>query len=82
MFASVVQVRQKGLAILECPCGKPAALRNLALATTLLKQNLVLLQLRLLQTLHESAGHSIVISPTAPIINADAHLAGNLRIHQ
>ena len=65
IFAQVVQARHEGLAALERARGETATLRNLANAAKLLEQSPALLQLRLLQTLSQSSGHTVVIN-TAP----------------
>ncbi len=64
IFAQVVQARHEGLAALERARGETAALRNLANAAKLLEQSPALLQLRLLQTLSQSSGHTVVINTT------------------
>ena len=65
IFAQVVQARHEGLAALERARGETAALRNLANAAKLLEQNPSLLQLRLLQTLGQSSGHTVAINTTS-----------------
>ena len=60
MFAQVVKAQKEGLAALEKARGETAALRNLANAAQMLEKNPVLMQLRILQTLGESSGNSIV----------------------
>ena len=59
--AEVVVARAQGLAALERARGETAALRNLANAAALLKDNPALLQLRLVQQLAATAGHTVVI---------------------
>jgi regulator of protease activity HflC (stomatin/prohibitin superfamily) len=69
IFAQVVAARKEGLAILEKARGETAALRNLANAAKLLEANPQLLQLRLLQSLGQSSGNSLVFGmPPAPPI--------------
>jgi regulator of protease activity HflC (stomatin/prohibitin superfamily) len=58
--AEVVVARAQGLAALERARGETAALRNLANAAALLKDNPALLQLRLVQQLAATAGHTVV----------------------
>lgn len=59
--AETVVARAQGLAALERARGETAALRNLANAAALLKDNPALLQLRLVQQLASTAGHTVVI---------------------
>jgi regulator of protease activity HflC (stomatin/prohibitin superfamily) len=59
--AEVVIARAQGLAALERARGETAALRNLANASGLLKDNPALLQLRLVQQLAATTGHTVVI---------------------
>jgi regulator of protease activity HflC (stomatin/prohibitin superfamily) len=59
--AEVVIARAQGLASLERARGETAALRNLANAASLLKDNPALLQLRLIQQLAATSGHTVVI---------------------
>jgi regulator of protease activity HflC (stomatin/prohibitin superfamily) len=61
VFAQVVQARKEGLAALERARGETAALRNLANAAKLLENNPMLLQLRMLQTLGESSGNTVML---------------------
>ncbi|MBA3534171.1 MAG: slipin family protein [Ardenticatenales bacterium] len=61
MFAEVVRAQKEGLAALERARGESAALRSLANAAKLLEGNPALLQLRLLQTVSESKGNTIVL---------------------
>jgi len=69
MFAQVVSARKEGLAALEKARGETAALRNLANAAKMVESNPGLLQLRLLQTLGQSAGNSLILGfPSAPTI--------------
>jgi len=59
--AETVVARAQGLAALERARGETAALRNLANAAALLKDNPALLQLRLVQQLAATSGHTVVI---------------------
>jgi regulator of protease activity HflC (stomatin/prohibitin superfamily) len=59
--AEVVVARAQGLAALERARGETAALRNLANAAALLKDNPALLQLRLVQQLAATTGHTVVL---------------------
>ena len=61
MFAQVVQAQKEGQAALERARGETAALRNLANAAQLVEANPALLQLRLLQQLSNSSGHTVVL---------------------
>lgn len=60
-LAEVVVARAQGLAALERARGETAALRNLANAAGLLRDNPALLQLRLVQQLAATSGHTVVI---------------------
>lgn len=60
VFAQVVKAQKDGLAALERARGESAALRNLANAAKLLENNPALMQLRLLQTVSESSGNTVV----------------------
>jgi regulator of protease activity HflC (stomatin/prohibitin superfamily) len=59
--AEVLMARAQGLAALERARGETAALRNLANAARLAADNPTLLQLRLLQQLAATSGHTVVI---------------------
>lgn len=61
IFAQVVNARQEGLAALERARGETAALRNLANAAKMIDANPNLMQLRLVQTLGESSGNTLVL---------------------
>ncbi|KPK39051.1 MAG: hypothetical protein AMJ65_12065 [Phycisphaerae bacterium SG8_4] len=61
IFAQVVNARQEGLAALEKARGETAALRNLANAAKMVETNPNLMQLRLVQTLGESSGNTLVL---------------------
>ena len=70
IFAQVVSAKQEGLAALERARGETAALRKLANAAKMLDDNPSLMQLRLLQSLGESSGNTLVLgvpSETIPI---------------
>lgn len=72
IFAQVVRARQEGLAALERARGESAALRNLANAAALVEQRPSLLQLRLLQTVGQTTGNTVVLGmsgtpPTVPL---------------
>ena len=66
LFTQVLEARQQGLAALERARGEQAALRNLANAARLLENNPALYQLRLLQALDESKGHTVVLNTGDP----------------
>jgi regulator of protease activity HflC (stomatin/prohibitin superfamily) len=61
IFAQVVKARKEGQAALERARGESAALRNLANASKLLEHNPGLAHLRLLQTLENHAGNTVVL---------------------
>lgn len=61
VFAQVVKAQKEGLAALERARGESAALRNLANAAKVLENNPNLMQLRILQTLSESSGNTLVL---------------------
>ncbi len=60
-YLQVVKAQKEGLAALEKARGESAALRNLANAAHLFKENPDLLQLRFLHTLEHSSGHNLII---------------------
>ena len=60
-FSQVAQARQEGLAALERARGETAALRNLANVAQLMERHPSLLQLRLLQTISERSGNTVVV---------------------
>lgn len=65
-FAQVLEARQQGLAALEKARGETAALRSLANAARMVEANPSLLQLRLIQQLEATRGHTIVLGmPTS-----------------
>jgi regulator of protease activity HflC (stomatin/prohibitin superfamily) len=61
IFAQVIKAQKEGLASLEKARGESAALRNLANAARMIENNPALLQLRLLQTLGETSGNTVVL---------------------
>lgn len=63
-FAQVVKARHDGLAALERARGEAAALRSLANTAKILDGNPTLMNLRLLQSLDESSGNSLVLKVT------------------
>lgn len=67
VFAKVAAARKDGQALLERARGEFAALRSLANSSKLLDENPNLLQLRLIQALGQSSGHTVVIgAPPVP----------------
>jgi regulator of protease activity HflC (stomatin/prohibitin superfamily) len=65
--AQVLLARAEGQAALERARGETAALRSLANAARIAADNPMLYQLRLLQQLATSAGHTVVIGATAAV---------------
>jgi len=63
IFARVVKARKEGQAALERARAESAALRNLANAAKVLQHNPELGQLRLLQTLENHTGSTVVLMP-------------------
>jgi regulator of protease activity HflC (stomatin/prohibitin superfamily) len=61
IFAQVVNARKEGVAALERARGESAALRNLANSAKLLEKNPGLLPLRILQTLDNNPGNTIIL---------------------
>lgn len=61
MFAQVVKARKEGQAALEKARGETAALRNLANAAKMIESHPNLLNLRLLQSVGESSGNTLVL---------------------
>ncbi len=61
MFAQIVKAQKEGLAALEKARGESAALRHLANAAKLLENNPTLMQLRLLQTVGDGSGNTVVL---------------------
>ena len=61
IFAQVVKAQKEGLAILEKARGETAALRHLANAAKMLDNNPALMQLRVLQSLEQGGGNTIVL---------------------
>ena len=60
-FAQVVNARKEGQAALEKARGETAALRNLANAAGLMRDNPMLLQIRLMQQIGSSSGNTVVV---------------------
>jgi len=60
-YIQVIKSQKEGLAALEKARGETAALRNLANAARMLENNPMLLQLRLLQSVGESSGNTLVV---------------------
>jgi regulator of protease activity HflC (stomatin/prohibitin superfamily) len=71
IFAQVVNARKEGLAALERARGESAALRNLANSTKLLERHPGLLPLRLLQTLSQTAGNTIILTSSLENVSLD-----------
>ncbi len=61
VFAQVVKARKEGQAALEKARGETAALRSLANAAKLVESNPALMQVRLLQSVTETSGHTLVL---------------------
>jgi len=61
MFAQVVAARRQGLAALEKARGETAALRSLANAARMVEKNPALMQLRLLQSMGEARGNTLIV---------------------
>ncbi len=61
IFAQVVKARKEASAALERARGESAALRSLANAARIMQENPTLMQLRLLQSLGESSGNTLVL---------------------
>jgi regulator of protease activity HflC (stomatin/prohibitin superfamily) len=61
IFAKVVAAQKEGQALLERARGESAALRSLANSSKLLDENPNLMQLRLIQALGQSCGHTVVL---------------------
>jgi regulator of protease activity HflC (stomatin/prohibitin superfamily) len=77
VFGQVVKARQEGLAALERARGETAALRNLVNAASLMEQRPSLLQLRVLQSLGQTSGNTVVLGlggapQTIPLRRGDA----------
>jgi len=67
-FSQVAAARKEGQAALERARGESAALRNLANAAKMLDNNPNLLQLRLLQTVGESSGNTVVLGSLPEVV--------------
>lgn len=61
IFAQVVKARKEGQAALEKARAETATLRHLANAAALIERNPTILQLRLLQSVQDSAGNTLVL---------------------
>ena len=70
VFSQVVKARKEGLAALERARGETAALRNLANAARMIENNPKLMPLRLLHSLSESNGNTVILnlSPDSSIL--------------
>ena len=80
VFAQVISARKEGLAILEKARGETAALRSLANAAKMIEANPHLMQLRLVQSLGQSSGNSLVFGiPPTPSIPIQAKSAARER---
>jgi regulator of protease activity HflC (stomatin/prohibitin superfamily) len=78
VFAQVVTARKEGLAALEKARGETAALRNLANAAKLVENNPALMQLRMIQSLEESSGNTLVVGlPGEPLVTPRPAKAGD-----
>jgi len=62
IFAQVVSARKEGLAALERARGETAALRNLANVAKITEANPNLMQLRLIHSISESTGNTVVLN--------------------
>ncbi len=62
IFSEVVKARQEGLAALERARGETAALRKLANTAKMLENNPTLMQLRMLQTINEKSGNTLIFN--------------------
>jgi regulator of protease activity HflC (stomatin/prohibitin superfamily) len=84
IFSQVVKARKEGLAALERARGESAALRNLANAARVMQENPALMQLRLLQSLGESTGNTLVLGmPTGSTpLPVKAKETGESRVEQ
>lgn len=67
MLSQVVEARLQGQAALERTRAETAALRNLANAAALVKDNPALFQLRLLEQMASSTGNTYVINTDPPV---------------
>ena len=86
MFAQVVNARKQGLAALEKARGETASMRNLANAAKLVKDNPALMQLRMLQSISDSSGNTLVMgipqqTTTLPIMTKESDPSGKKQIH-
>ena len=68
IFAQVVNAKKEGLAAIERARGETAALRHLANAAKMIDRNPNLMQLRLVQTLGDASGNTIILGmPSQPV---------------
>ena len=65
VFAQVVNARKEGLAALERARGETAALRSLANAARMLDRNPSLMRLRMIQSVGESSGNTLILGMPA-----------------
>ncbi|KAA3642704.1 MAG: slipin family protein [Chloroflexi bacterium] len=65
LFAEEVRARKEGLATLERARGETAALRNLANAAKMMKDQPALMQLRLMQVMSESTDNTFIVNLTS-----------------
>ena len=79
IFSQVAKARQEGLALLEKAKGETAALRNLANSANMVKNNPILMQLRMLHTTGNTfvVGMSPVDSTIPAIIDKKSEIEGN-----
>lgn len=80
-FAQVVNARKEGQAALEKARGETAALRNLTNAANLMRDNSMLLQIRLMQQISTSSGNTVVVgfpSGVVPVPNETKSDGGQL----
>jgi regulator of protease activity HflC (stomatin/prohibitin superfamily) len=68
VFAQVVIARKEGQAALEKARAETATLRHLANAASLVDRQPTILQLRLLQSVQESSGNTLVLGATGPTL--------------
>jgi hypothetical protein len=61
IFSQVVKARKEGQAALEKARAETATLRHLANAASLIDRNPAILQLRLLQSVQDSSGNTLVL---------------------
>lgn len=77
IFAQVVNARKQAQASMEAVRGEAAAMRSLANTAKLVEKNPALLQLRMLQTVGESSGNSLVMGlPQGVVVQPDSTANG------